>query len=64
MHAGLDALQRKFAEGNGVEGYLLTSPVLYGQFMHGKNEDTSDEQIQAQRFATGLVTEVLRLIHA
>ncbi|RON58870.1 hypothetical protein [Pseudomonas frederiksbergensis] len=64
MHAGLDALQRKFAEGNGVEGYLLTGPVLYGQFMHGKNEEASDEQIQAQRFATGLVTEVLRLIHA
>ncbi|WP_237884292.1 hypothetical protein [Pseudomonas sp. PGPR40] len=64
LDAGLDALQRKFAEGNGVEGYLLTGPVLYGQFMHGDNEDTSEERIQAQRFATGLITEVLRLIHA
>jgi hypothetical protein len=63
IKAGLDALQRKFAEGNGeVEGYRLTGPVLYGQFLHGLGDDASDERIRDQRFATGLVTEVLSLI--
>lgn len=64
MNAGLNALKRKFAEGNGVEGYQLTGPVLYGQFVHGRGEETTDERIIDQRFATGLVTEVLRLIRA
>lgn len=62
LEAGLDALQRKFAEGNGVEGYLLTGPVLYGQFIYGNDEETSEQRIRAQRYAAGLVTQVLRLI--
>lgn len=62
IYDGIDALQRKFAEGNGVEGYLLTGPVLYGQFLNGRDEETADERVRDQRFATGLVTEILRLI--
>lgn len=62
IDAGLDALQRKFGEGNDVEGYLLTGPVKYAQFHHGNDDVDTDDHIGAQRFATGLVTEVLRLI--
>lgn len=64
MAAGLDALQRKFAEGNGVEGYLLTGPVKFGQFHHGHGAEPTEEQIQDQRFATGLVTQVLSIIQS
>lgn len=64
MAAGLDALQRKFAEGNGVDGYRLTGPVKYGQFHHGHSPDPTEEQIQDQRFAAGLVTHVLNIIQS
>lgn len=59
---GLEALQRNFAEGNGVDGYLLTGPVNYAQFMHGTDNEYADERIRDQRIATGLVTRVLELI--
>lgn len=63
LKAGLDALQKKFAEGNGVEGYELTGPVKYAQFLFGRGEEGTDERVAAQRYASGLVTEVLSLIH-
>ncbi|WP_411704889.1 hypothetical protein [Edaphovirga cremea] len=64
IKAGLDALQRKFAEGNGdSEGYQLTGPVCYGQFLYGLGSESLDARIREQRFATGLVTEVLSLIN-
>ncbi|MGP8336500.1 hypothetical protein [Serratia sp. CY43514] len=63
IETGLNALQKCFAEGNNnVEGYLLTGPVRYGQFMHGTDENLENERLQEQRFAAALVTEVLRLI--
>ncbi len=63
IETGLNALQKCFAEGNNnVEGYLLTGPVRYGQFMHGTDANLENERLQEQRFATALVTEVLRLI--
>lgn len=63
VEAGLNALQKYFAEGNNdVEGYMLTGPVRYGQFMHGDDPILENERLQEQRFATGLVTEVLRII--
>lgn len=62
--AGLDALQKSFAEGNGdTEGYRLTGPVRYAQFMHGDDPELEDERLRDQRFASGLVTEVLRIIN-
>lgn len=63
IETGLNALQKCFAEGNNnVEGYLLTGPVRYGQFMHGTDANLENERLQEQRFATALVTEVLHLI--
>ncbi|RLU05948.1 hypothetical protein CS078_22450 [Pseudomonas prosekii] len=62
LQAGLDALQKKFAEGNGVEGYELTGPVKYAQFLFGRGEEQTDERVAAQRYASGLVTHVLELI--
>lgn len=63
IEAGMTALQKCFAEGNGdVEGYMLTGPVRYGQFMHGDDPALENERLQEQRFAAGLVTEVLRII--
>ncbi|HCH7886400.1 TPA: hypothetical protein ACNV29_004448 [Klebsiella oxytoca] len=63
IETGLNALQICFAEGNdNVEGYLLTGPVRYGQFLHGTDASLEDERVRDQRFAAGLVTEVLRLI--
>ncbi|CUU26338.1 hypothetical protein EM595_p1092 (plasmid) [Duffyella gerundensis] len=63
IEKGLNALQKCFAEGNNnVEGYLLTGPVRYGQFMHGTDANLENERLQEQRFATALVTEVLHLI--
>lgn len=62
--AGLAALRQKFAEGSGGhEGYKLTGPVNYGLFIHGHGEDNQDARVRAQRFASGLVTEVLELIN-
>ena len=64
IETGLQALQKCFAEGNNsVEGYLLTGPVRYGQFMHGNDASLENERLQEQRFAAALVTEVLRLIN-
>ena len=64
IETGLQALQKCFAEGNNsVEGYVLTGPVRYGQFMHGNDASLENERLQEQRFAAALVTEVLRLIN-
>lgn len=64
IETGLQALQKCFAEGNNsVEGYLLTGPVRYGQFMHGTDASLENERLQEQRFAAALVTDVLRLIN-
>jgi len=64
IETGLNALQKCFAEGNNnVEGYLLTGPVRYGQFMHGTDTNLKNERLQEQRFAAALVTEVLHLIN-
>lgn len=63
IETGLNALQKCFAEGNDkVEGYLLTGPVRYGQFIHGTDVRLQNERLQEQRFAAALVTLVLRLI--
>lgn len=63
IKAGLHQLQRNFAEGNeGVEGYRLTGCIRYGQFMNGSDASLEHKRMQDQRYAAGLVTEVLRLI--
>ena len=63
IETGLNALQICFAEGTGdIQGYMLTGPVRYGQFMHGNDVTVANERLQDQRFAAGLVTELLRLI--
>lgn len=63
IKVGLKQLQRNFAEGNeGVEGYRLTGCIRYGQFMHGSDVSLEHERLQDQRYAAGLVTEVLHLI--
>ncbi|MCX9095264.1 hypothetical protein OKT76_05905 [Providencia rettgeri] len=63
ISTGLAALQKCFAEGNSdIEGYTLAGPVLYGQFMHGDDPTLEDERLREQRFAAGLVTEILRII--
>lgn len=60
---GMEALRQKFADGSGGhEGYTLTGPAKYALFLHGVGEDNLNVRMREQRFASGLVTEVLELI--
>lgn len=58
---GLRALERRFCDGDGVEGYLRNGSVAFATFHLGKDGD-EDERIREQRYAAGLVTEILGLV--
>ncbi|MBZ9781098.1 hypothetical protein K9857_05980 [Pseudomonas sp. REP124] len=64
VEAAIQALQKRFCEGNGVEGYELNGPVAYAQFIYGKGDEFTEEKSQAQRYASGLVTEILMRIRS
>jgi hypothetical protein len=59
---GLEALERRFCDGDGVVGHLRNWAVACGKFLHGEDPDLDDARILEQRGASALVTEVLRLI--
>ncbi|CAN5334396.1 hypothetical protein BH11PSE9_BH11PSE9_22530 [soil metagenome] len=58
IDAGLQALERRFCDGGGSEGHRKAGPVSYGAFFDHVDDDA---RVLAQRYAAGLVTEVLRI---
>jgi hypothetical protein len=64
IDSALDALQRRFCDGESVEGYERDGPVACARFMHGTDEDVDERRVLEQRDVSGMVTEFLRLVHA
>jgi len=58
----LGVLERRFCDGQDVEGYLRDGPVSCGTFAHGPEVAMADDRIREQRNVSGLVTEFLRLV--
>lgn len=57
IDAGLQALRRRFCDDEDAEGYEKAGSVAYAKF-HGSDDD-EDELVGRQRYAAGLVQEVL-----
>lgn len=66
IDSALDALRRRFCDGEDVEGHERDGPVACATFMHGTDAgaETSDRRIREQRHVSGKVTEFLRLVEA
>ncbi|WP_043228592.1 hypothetical protein [Pseudomonas sp. CF161] len=62
VDAALKALELRFCDCDDAEGFELTGPVSYAQFLYGKNEEDAEERMLAQRYASGLVMTVVDLI--
>jgi len=58
----LDALRRRFCDGEGVEGHERDGSVACATFMHGSHADVSEQRVREQRNVSGMVTEFLRLV--
>lgn len=56
---GLRALERRFCDGEGVEGYLRNGPVAFATFLLGTDPELEEERILEQRNAAGLVNEIV-----
>jgi hypothetical protein len=59
LDAGLEALRRRFCDDKHGEGYMKIGPVAFARFYNTGDED---ELIREQRFAAGLVQELLNLV--
>jgi hypothetical protein len=64
IDGALDALRRRFCDGENVEGHERDGPVACAIFMHGPDVDVSERRVLEQRNVSGMVTEFLRLVHA
>lgn len=64
IDSALDALRRRFCDGDGVEGFERDGPVACARFMHGSDEDLDERRALEQRDVSGMVSEFLRLVHA
>jgi len=64
LDEALTALERRFCDGNGVEGFERDGPVACGRFRHGPSADLQDLRILEQRNASALVAEFLRLVRS
>jgi hypothetical protein len=62
LDGALDALRRRFCDGDGVEGYERDGPVACSTFLHGAGDEALDRRIREQRDVSGRVTEFLRLV--
>ncbi len=60
----LDALRRRFCDGEGVDGYERDGPVACANFLHGADADVRERRVLEQRNVSGMVTEFLRLVDA
>lgn len=58
---GFAALRRRFCDDQFAEGYLKVGPVAYARFYGGADED---ELVGSQRYAAGLVQELLEQIES
>lgn len=64
IDGALDALRRRFCDGDGVEGHERDGPVACAVFLHGAAADVSERRVREQRYVSGMVTEFLRLVDA
>lgn len=64
IDGALDALRRRFCDGEGVEGHERDGPVACAAFMYGASADVSERRVLEQRNVSGMVTEFLRLVGA
>lgn len=62
IDAALDALQRRFCDGQGVEGHQRDGPVACATFLHGQDADVAERRVLEQRNVSAIVTEFLRLV--
>jgi len=64
IDGALDALRRRFCDGENVEGHERDGPVACAIFIHGPDADVSERRVLEQRNVSAMVTEFLRLVHA
>jgi hypothetical protein len=62
--SAIDALTRRFCDGDGVEGFERDGPVACAVFRYGQDAAFSEERALEQRNVSGLVTEFIRHVHA
>jgi hypothetical protein len=60
----LAALERRFCDGGGVEGYLHDGSIAAARFIHGTEAADEDDRVLEQRNVSGLITEFLRIVRA
>jgi len=64
IDGALDALRRRFCDGEGIEGYERDGPVACATFMHGADAEVMERRVLEQRDVSSLVMEFLRLVNA
>ena len=55
----LDALQNRFCDGDGVEGYLRNGPIAAARFKLGLDDEDDEERVREQLDVAGLVMAVV-----
>ncbi|WP_295993081.1 hypothetical protein [Rugamonas sp.] len=60
--AALKALEVRFCDGHGVEGYQRNGSVAAARFQLGMDPDDGEERILEQRNVAGLVSEIVQTI--
>ncbi|MDM0111636.1 hypothetical protein QTI66_05715 [Variovorax sp. J22R133] len=64
IEEALAVLERRFCDGEAVEGYLRDGPVSCARFLHGTDPSVEEERVREQRNASALMMEFLRLVRA
>lgn len=58
----LVALQNRFCDGEGVDGYLRNGPIAAARFKLGLNPENDDERIREQRDVAALMMEIVTYV--
>lgn len=60
----LEALQNRFCDGDGVEGYLRNGPIAAARFKLGLDDEDDEERVREQLDVAGLVMEIVSYVQS